>query len=125
MTREMEKLFAEVHELAKREKSGAGVPTMAKVVTVTANKTITSVEAIGGLLFFVNTGAGAVTLTLPPATSRGVVVVKRSGANNVVIQRSGSDLIDGQVSVMLTVNLSAVVLAADGGGAWYIVSKYL
>lgn len=124
MSAGLERLITTVRDLESRV-DGAGMSSVARVITIIASKSVSRAEALGGLLIIADTSEGAITVTLPAATCRGVVTVKRVGPNGVTVQRSGTDLIDGATSVTLANSMSTVVLAANGSGAWYIVSKYL
>lgn len=67
--------------------------------------------------YFVNTSAAQVTATLPPvATNEGNAIrFKRSGANNLVIQADGSELIDGSTTLTLIANFEWAELVCVAG----------
>ena len=75
-------------------------------------------------VFWVQTGGGVVTLTLPPARNnygQFVNIRRESGANNVVIVPSGSDTINGGSSLTLTLVNEAYTLISDGDTKWGIM----
>ena len=80
----------------------------------TMNYTVTTLDST--LLGDATTGT--VTFTLPMAMSAmwHFYYFKKvdSSANNVVIQRAGSDLIDGQTSVTLSTQYQSVIIQSDG-----------
>lgn len=63
----------------------------------------------------VNSGSGAITFPLPSITSTlngSTIVVKRIGANNVQINASGGDSIDGDPNLVLYSDYDAITLTA-------------
>jgi hypothetical protein len=91
------------------------------VATYSANATLTADDA--GLVL-VNAGSGAVTLTLPAAAAvngrplRLLLVRSDATTNTVTIQRAGSDLIDGAVSLLLPTR-ARMMLVSDGVSSWF------
>jgi hypothetical protein len=78
-------------------------------------------------IFGVDLSAGAnYTVTLPPATTRGkVVIIKMERGNTTllpfitVLCNAGTDRIDGATSTMLTGQSQAKSFFCDGAGNWY------
>lgn len=74
--------------------------------------------------YAVNCSGGSYTATIPEAsTASGVShlfkVLVGAGANTLTLARSGSDLIDGQTSVVLNEG-EAVTLHSDGSSNWWV-----
>lgn len=66
-----------------------------------------------------NTSGGAITVTLPPAgRGRRLTILRITGANNVTVNPSGSDTIDGAASATVTASYTPLRLKATSGG-WY------
>lgn len=67
-----------------------------------------------------DTSLGNVTLTLPPDRNRGsqFIFVKAVGANQLIIQCGGTDLIVGAPSVTLNAAGAVLFLIASGTGNW-------
>lgn len=87
-----------------------------QVLDKSANYTITSSD--GGTLFRMNTGSGALTVTLPQISTVTdgfkVSIVKWTGdANGVTINRSGSDTINGATSAAIGAQYSQTTFVAD------------
>jgi hypothetical protein len=81
-----------------------------------ANYTVQSTDA--GDLIRVNTGSGAITITLPQISTQSdgfkVAVVKWSGDSNAVtVQRSGTDLINGSTTFVLDSQYKNSTFVAD------------
>jgi hypothetical protein len=80
--------------------------------------------------YFVDTTAGDVTINLPPVTlpahtpGRTFVFKKVLGANNVIIDGSGAETIDGIATFTLSTLQEAVTVQSDGT-QWHVVGKYL
>ena len=70
-------------------------------------------------------------LTLPPATTMGqtVQVIDENGLitpiNRVVIQRSGTDLLDGDTKDIEITPFTSVVFTSNGTGKWLIRNRYV
>jgi hypothetical protein len=64
-------------------------------------------------------------ITLPPATNRRLVFIKRSITNtaNVTIGGAGTDTIDGYTAVTLSVAGEAVTLVSDGVSDWKVITR--
>jgi len=88
--------------------------------TKTSNYTVTGTDAV----VFANATSGNVTITLPAAA--GVAgyrfYVKRidNSGNSCTVARSSTDTIDGQTSVSLDLQYTALMVVSDGT-AWYIL----
>ena len=69
------------------------------------------------------TSTGAVTITLPTPVNKMSYVIKDSGgncnANNITIETSGSETIDGNSNYVLNNDYDAISLYSDGSN-WYI-----
>jgi hypothetical protein len=95
-----------------------------KIVTVTANYDMTSGTNSDLHTLLCNNTTGSITVTLPAvASSAGRVyhIKKISGAgNDVVIDGSSSETIDGANTYTLDIQYEAVTVVCDGT-AWYIV----
>jgi hypothetical protein len=73
-----------------------------------------------------NAASGALTITLPPAATTGMVVfVKKIDAstNVVTVKGSGSDKIEASSSKLLSKENKSLTLVAGGNGVWYILSS--
>ncbi len=68
--------------------------------------------------------AGVVTITLPAATTKARVFIKRidASANNTTVSRAGSDTIEGNNTLTLAAQWESVTLQADGTATWLIIS---
>jgi hypothetical protein len=90
-----------------------------KVVTINAGNTpYTGLTT--DMLILCDTSAGAVTLTLPAATSKMVYHIKNLSTNSCTINRAGSDTIDGGTSAVLTVQYESIGIDSDGSATWEI-----
>lgn len=68
----------------------------------------------------------AFTLTLPAASTKHVLYIKKTDSsftNIITIARAGSDTIDGATSTTLNTIGETVVLVSDGSTAWQILSR--
>jgi hypothetical protein len=94
-------------------------PTLA-TSTKTSNYTITGTDVV----IFANAAGGNVTVTLPAASSftgyRFYVKRIDGSANTCSISRSGSDTVDGQISVSLDLQYTSLTIISNGS-AWYII----
>ena len=94
-------------------------PIMATSTKI-SNYTITGTDVV----IFANAASGNVTVTLPTASSFNGYrfYVKRidSSSNSCTIARSGSDTLDGQVSVSLDLQYTCLTVISNGS-AWYII----
>lgn len=72
-----------------------------------------------------NATSGSVTYTLPAASGRQghrfYIKKTDSSANQVIINRSGADTIDGQTSQTINIQYQCYMLVSDGSSAWYII----
>jgi hypothetical protein len=88
--------------------------------TQTSNYTITSTDTV----VFADATSGNVTITLPAASGltgyRFYVKRVDSAGNTVTVARSGSDTIDGQTSVTMSMQYMAIGLVSNGSN-WYIL----
>lgn len=95
-------------------------------VTAALNEDIedisTNTTLSAGGVKVVNTGVGAVTVTLPAATGSGKRFdIKRGGGNTCTIARDGSDTIDNNASNYSVANGECVSLVDNASGKWIIV----
>lgn len=98
----------------------AGITEIKRSRTV---ETITSSKTADKDITLVDATSSSVTVSLPEnATSGRVMVVKRkdASANNVLIQRTGSDTIDGSTSWQLYYRYETLTFVSDGAD-WYII----
>lgn len=88
---------------------------------LTAVSKSTNYTAVDGDLVLVDATGGAITITLPLASTRARLAVIKvdSSANTVTVQRSGSDLIVASTSITLAKQNDGVQLAGDGGTHFY------
>jgi hypothetical protein len=95
----------------------------AKVAIKTAAYTMTASD----FAVLVNATSAALTITLPPASNTGMVVlVKKIDGNTshaVTVSRSGTDTIEGATTKLLTSQYQSVTLIAGGNGVWYVLSN--
>jgi len=94
--------------------------TQFATATKTVNYTITGTDVV----IFADAASAAVTITLPLASSFAGYrfFVKRidGSANTCQIVRSGSDMIDGDTSILMTVQYLSMTLVSNGSN-WYII----
>lgn len=87
-------------------------------VTKTTSATLTASDR----LVYCNTSSATVTLTLPAANAVNpntvLSVVKTVAANQMIVQRSGSDTLDGGVSVTYTAAGTRADMVSNGVNAW-------
>lgn len=90
------------------------------------NYTITDDDGYGTVL--VTTGAGVTTITLPEALDnigRTITFQKEdSGAGSVTIDRSGDDLISGQVSAGINNQYDTITLRAVADNTWMDICRW-
>lgn len=108
--------------------NGTGINQVQKIgfSALTASYTVTNEHNIMGI----NTsGSSAITASLQSASTyeqgAGLVFKDTAGSasvNNIVIQPSGSQKIDGNSLVKIKANYGAVSIASDGANNFYIVS---
>jgi len=81
------------------------------VTTVTANHTASDNEVVLG-----DASGGAITVTLPSATSAVVAVIKKidSSTNAVTIATPNTETIDGQSSIDITNQYASRTITSDG-----------
>lgn len=75
-------------------------------------------------VYWVDTTAGIVTVTLPPAKAcfgQFVNVRRAAGGNKVVIQADGSDTINGASTLEITSLYGAYTIISDGNTKWGIM----
>lgn len=76
-----------------------------------------------GYTMLVASGSGT-TITLPSATTRRTVTIKRDDASNAItVARAGSDNIEGATSKSLDSDFAYLTLQANGGNRWYIIAS--
>lgn len=79
--------------------------------------------AVAGYHYSIDTTAGAVTVTLPASGTAAAAIrlKRRAGSNNVVINRAGSDTIDGATSYTMANQYQANELVDSGLGDWEVL----
>lgn len=90
-----------------------------------ANKTVGYAVVDGDDVLTVDSTGGNVTITLPAAAASSgkvVTVVKKVAANNVTIQGSGAELINGANTLVLAAQYAAKTLICDGV-QWYVIAS--
>lgn len=89
------------------------------VVNKAANYTATQKD----YFLAVDCTAGVVTITLPPATTRAQLTVKKvdGTTNAVTIARAGADTIDNTTTATLTAQYDSYSFISDGGTKWWIL----
>lgn len=98
----------------------AGITEVKRSRTI---ETITTSKTADKDITLVNATSANVTVSLPEnATTGRVMIVKRTDAssNDVVIQRTGSDTIDGSTSWQLYYRYETLTFVSDGAN-WYII----
>lgn len=101
--------------------TGLNFPSLVTTLTVVnSNHTIT----LPTQLLYVSTGASNRTITLPTAKqyTAAYLHVKKadSGAGQVIVQRAGTDTIDGATSRTITTQFGVLTLMGEQGG-WYVL----
>jgi len=92
------------------------VPALPSRLSKSANYTV--VQGDGAI--FVDTTAGNVTLTLPAATVNEIFrIIKTVDTNSLIIQRAGTDTIEGATSITITGQYLTTQLYSDGSSTWY------
>lgn len=88
------------------------------VASVSTNTTLTASRSVTA----VNAASGAVTITLPSAVSATDAVVKKvdSSANAVTVAPAGGQTVDGDSSVVISYQWTAVHLKSDGSN-WMMI----
>ena len=94
--------------------------THAVVTKVAADSPYTVLASDETIL--VNAVAGAVTVTLPTATSGRILTVKKLDVSANAVTLAGT--VDGAASPTLTVQWSSRILQADGA-AWFVLAGWL
>lgn len=98
-----------------------------KPTVVVLNSLSTAHNAVAGSVVLVKlTAAATANIVLPSAATAGdSVIVKDASGNfstyNVTVTRSGSDTVEGDTSVLLSVNRMSVTFMSDGQGGWWII----
>ena len=103
----------------------SGLPAWSDATFATSTKTSNYTIGSSDTVIFADATSGAVTITLPAASSTGgyrfyVKRIDSTLANSCSIARSGSDTIDGQTSVSLSLQYESLTLVSDGAN-WYII----
>ncbi|MFA5004290.1 MAG: hypothetical protein WC498_03390 [Candidatus Saccharimonadales bacterium] len=102
----------------------SGLPAWSDNTFTTSTKTTSYSISTNDTAIFANATTGNVTITLP--TASGVAgyrfYIKRidNSANTCSVARSGTDTIDGQTSLSLDLQYTALSVVSDGS-AWYIL----
>jgi hypothetical protein len=88
------------------------------VITLTSTGSITTTNGY----ILADSTSGAITLTLPAASTKKRFHIKRknAGANNVTIQRAGADTIEGSTTLTLAAQYKSYTIWSDGSATWYI-----
>jgi len=81
-----------------------------------------------GKMFNTSATSGIITHTLPGATTAGngfIISFRKSDAttNQVIVQRSGSDTINGSTTATLTYQNQTMTLVSDGSSSWIIAQR--
>lgn len=88
----------------------------------------TSITLSDSLVYPFDTTAGSLVATLPLASSylgkKYVIKKTDSSANTVTITASGSDLIDGTATKVLSTQYAELEIASDGVSKWHIFAFY-
>jgi len=88
------------------------------VNVVTSNYTATTDDGC----IIVDATGGAVTVTLPPATQKGLqlsIAKADSSINTVTMSRAGSDTIKGLLTFVTSLQYTTWSVIADGTSTWY------
>lgn len=101
--------------------------TIFRYLAVSANTTLAAANQ--RQLIDVNATAAAITITLPAAATVGsgwAVQIRKSdaSANLVIIARSGTDTINGALSLSLAVQHQSLILFSLGGTSWGVVADF-
>ncbi len=93
-----------------------------QVRSITSNTTLDTTTS--DHIVLVDSSGGAVTVTLPAATSGRNLIIKDSGGaagtNNITIQRAGGATIDGSTSIVMSANYQSLSFVSNGTN-WFIV----
>jgi hypothetical protein len=95
-----------------------------KVATKTSAYTMTGSD----YMVLANAASSAFTITLPPASNAGqmVVIIKTdSSANTVTVSGAGTDTIQGATTQALSTQYKKLNLISGGTGVWYDVGAQL
>lgn len=102
----------------------SGLPSWGQVILATATKTTNHTLTANDTVILGDASGGNVVITMPLASIasgyRFCIKKTDSSANNVIIDRSGSDTIDGSNSATITVQYASVTVVSDGSN-WYII----
>lgn len=100
------------------------VPTVQLIDTVVLSITPYNAPSSSEVIL-VTTGALAITINLPAASTSGVEKhIKKvdNGAGIIIINRNGTDLIQGNTSITLTTENESIDIVADGSASWEQIS---
>lgn len=87
-------------------------------------KTSSYSATLSDYIILVDATSGAVTITLPAAstaTHKVMIIKKTDAVNDVTVDGSGSETIDGALTWTLSVPRSAITVACDGT-AWHVLN---
>jgi len=100
---------------------GLELPPIRKLTVVTGALTLGAHDIIIG-----DTSGGAFTITLPAAGVAGKnYTVWRKGANDLTVDTTGADTVEGIASVILGADAEVSVYCDDGGTNWERISTNL
>lgn len=105
--------------------SSPGSASVFEQTAVNTNLTIGPSDTYVTLLVD-TTASRIITLPLASAVSSGrIYIIKdvsgQSEANNITVQRAGSDVIDGDTSIVLSSNYGSWTISGDSVSSWYIL----
>jgi hypothetical protein len=102
----------------------SGLPAWLDATFTTSTKTSNYTIAGTDVVIFANATSGSVVITLPTASANAGYrfYIKRidGSINACSVARSGSDTIDGQVSMSLDTQYMSLTVVSDGN-AWYVI----
>jgi hypothetical protein len=95
----------------------------------TTEPTVNLAAADAGNAYEVDSTAGNITINLPSAASvgngKGFAFKKAVGANSIIIDPSGSELLDGSSSQYFMGTFMQTKVISSNGAAWFTVDEYL
>jgi hypothetical protein len=97
--------------------------------TQTSGPTVNLTAADVGKAYEADSTVGNITFNLPSAASagsgKGFTFKKIVGANSLILDPAGSELLDGSSSQYLMGNFMQTKVIASNGAAWFTVAEYL